>query len=126
MKSLTSKAVPPDRRPPNQLHGWLAKSALNSTPHPTFPEIFFSLLFSFQGASHLFYCHFRPSFCLPLLFSPFILALLVQTKKTVNKVEQEEGGGSETREAGMNRMSGVSLSRIRKQRMRDWVDGEMS
>lgn len=26
----------------------------------------------------------------------------------------------------MNRMSGVSLGRIRKQRMRDWVDGEMS
>lgn len=50
----------------------------------------------------------------------------MQTKKTVNKMEQEEGGGSETREAGMNRMSGVSLSRIRKQRMRDWVDGEMS
>lgn len=50
----------------------------------------------------------------------------MQTKKTVNKVEQEEGGGSETREAGMNWMSGVSLSRIRKQRMRDWVDGEMS
>lgn len=44
----------------------------------------------------------------------------------MNKVEKETGGGSETRKQRMNRMSGVSLGRIRKQRMRDWVDGEMS
>lgn len=73
-----------------------------------------------------FIATFGPASASLFFFPPFILALLVQTKKTVNKVEQEEGGGSETREAGMNRMSGVSLSRIRKQRMRDWVDGEMS
>lgn len=44
----------------------------------------------------------------------------------MNKVERERGGGFETREGRMNRMSGVSLGRIRKQRMRDWLDGETS
>lgn len=33
--------------------------------------------------------------------------------------------GVETREGWINWVSGVSLSRIRKRRIRDWVDGEM-
>lgn len=43
-----------------------------------------------------------------------------------NKGWGEGGLGFETRQAGINRMSGVSLGRIRKQRMRNWLDGEMS
>lgn len=40
--------------------------------------------------------------------------------------EREREGKEGALKQGMNRMSGVSLGRIRKRRMRDWLDAETS
>lgn len=136
MKSLTSKAVPPDRRLPNQLHGWLAKSALNLTTHLSTPKIFSLFFFLSKVQVIYFIATFSPplacshfasislSFILFYLFFPCLCTL--ERKWTRRGREKKSHGGSETREEWMNRMSGVSRGRIRKQRMRDWVDGETS
>lgn len=67
VKSLTSKAVPPDRRLPNQLHGWLAKSALNP-PHPK-PFLFSPPLSKVQAI--YFIATFTPALVSPHSTSQF-------------------------------------------------------
>lgn len=72
MKSLTSKAVPPDRGLPNQLHGWLAKSALNPTSpssHLVLAAPKSSLFFSFK-VQVVYFRYFLVSICPPLLLEP--------------------------------------------------------
>ena len=107
MKSLTSKAVPPDRRLPNQLHGWLAKSALNLTPYPTTPTIF-SLFFLSKVQVIYFIATFAPAsvalaraLILPLYFSASCFLSFIFCPACVDQSESEgakRGGGSETRE----------------------------
>lgn len=115
MKSLTSKAVPPDRRLPNQLHGWLAKSALN----PTSPS------------SHLVLAAPKSSLFSALRCKLFILgtSLSLPVHPCSYSLENKSTGVKERR-AGSERRdevdAQVSLSRIRKQRMSDWLDGETS
>lgn len=116
MKSLTSKAVPPDRRLPNQLHGWLAKSALNPRSRSLpflYAQSLFSFFFKFEGASGLFLA----------LWSLHLCSLLVEAGEKAKGGKSGRVEGSETRDEVVAR---VSLGRIRKQRMRDWLDGETS
>lgn len=47
-------------------------------------------------------------------------------EKSKRERDRERGGKEGALKQGMNRMSGVSLGRIKKQRMRDWLDAETS
>ncbi len=78
--------------------GWLNRLSTRP-PTPLPPQSFLFFFYPFQGASHLFYCHFRLSFCLPLsrshcasLFLCLLLFFVYSCPACGDQSESEQGG----------------------------------